>query len=299
MDYTDLYLHRSYRDDTEGSAYAPPANNAPQLKALGQHIDALVGGTLSAQEFTRRLEALEQKVDGFSEKLMNLTRLLKLSQGLQEEREAEYRRESEELRARLERQEAHYTQLVREVGSIQTSMQATVSASVKQMTEDNVQRLEMLRRDMLATLREHAKSVDVEATAETERTTRRLTALEEGQQKVQEVFVAEQEAMRTWVKRNMHKLKQQMDGVAGDISAVRDTHDSLSVRVETIDCKAQAEYKKLRLLLQQKVRHAESLAALVDKELKSVKDVAEKHEILRSPQLTSTINALMFPSPQP
>lgn len=273
IDFADLYLHHSHLPKQ-------PVEKAVGMGGVGrgQPIHELVGGTLSAQAYTERLETLEQRVGSFEEKLMNLTRLIKLSQGLQAEKEAEMRADNEELRSRLQRQEHITAQLMRELANVKEQCELKASHDSVSALEKNLQ-------------------ATSEAASEV---ASRLSRAEEEQRDTTRALAAELDETKVWARRNLQRLKEHVDAVNGGLEEVRGGHSDLASRMAKMDCKAELEYKKLRLLLQQKATEADAMAALIEKELWNVRQVAQRHEVLASPEVTSlspaVIDALKFRS---
>lgn len=273
MDLADLYLQHNHF--AVGRKPAPTAAAGAPTMAVGQAIHELVGGTLSAQEYTDRLEALEQRVGSFEEKLMNLTRLIKLSQGLQAEKEVELQKDNDELRARIQRQEHLTAQLMREVGAVKQQSESKALA------------------DAVATLDKSAKA----AAEAAQDAARRLDRLEHEQRDTGRSLAAGLDETRVWARRNLQRLKEHVDALSSGVEEVRGGHGELSSRVESLDCRAEAEYKKLRVLLHQKATEADTMAALIEKELVNVRQVAQRHEVLATPEANPPpvdVDALKF-----
>lgn len=269
----------------------PPTGHgsvAPMTSALGQELDRLVSGTLAAQDYRDRLEALTVAVRATDEKVLNLTRLVKLSQSIQEEKEAELRQQNDELRARLKRQEQLTTQLQRQL----EDMQATTAGA--QAAQHATQRLETRFTTSVAQQEERWTAVrqqlaDFEArvqrldAAATQRVEERVAQLEE---RVQYVAQTSLEATNQWAKRNFVRFKERVDSLRTDVEDIRGGQQELATAIRSTSCRAEAEYKKVLLILQQKTKEADALTELVEKELQHLQKVAAQHQILASKDIT-------------
>lgn len=259
MDFADVYMQHSHQYKAgAGHAAAPPHPT----------VHELVGGTLAAQAYADRLAALEGRVGTFEEKLINLTRLIKLSQGLQAEREAELRRDNEELRARVARQEHATATLARELAAARDACGGRPLGEALRALGDESQ---------LAARTAEAAAERAEA-AEHEH-----THLEQ-----------ELDETKVWTRRNLQRLKEHVDVLNSGLGDVRGTHGDLSTRLERMDCRAELEYKKLRVVLQQKATEADAMAALLEKEFKNVRRVAQRHEVLGTAEVNPTLDTLKF-----
>ncbi|CCW67332.1 unnamed protein product [Phytomonas sp. Hart1] len=293
MDYTDLYLWRNKANlpqrDSMGMPQEkmgdPTLSSTSNLKGIALSIDHLVGGTLSAQEYTEKLEALDQRVSGFDEKIMNLIRLMKLSQGLTEEKNMELRQENRELRERVERQEHAMNQMFRELADLKTTMSSSLKEEIERVQNGTEVQISMQVERALE------KVVFISQELDTVRNGacnlgERLEEVRNAQNKSLETWIAELETTKTWARRNFQRLKQHVDQICSEVSVIKGEHDELSSRIQEVSCKADIECKKLQLILRQKSSEAEALESLVNKELRNVRLVARKHEILRSSDLT-------------
>lgn len=283
MDYSGLYA------SAQPPATQQRATAAPATSALGQELDRLVSGTLAAQDYRDRVEALTHAVRATDEKVLNLTRLVKLSQSIQEEKEAELRQQNEELRARLKRQEQVTAQLQRQLEEVQAMVKAQTTQHVVQrieahMTANTEQQEERWTavQARLAELDRRARSSDTSAT---QRLEERLAELDE---RVQRVAQSSMEATNQWAKRNFVRFKERVDSLRADVDDVRGGQQELASLLQSVNCRAEAEYKKVLLLLQRKTKEADALTELVEKELQHLQKVAVQHEILASKDITPT-----------
>lgn len=262
---------------------------APVSSALGQELDRLVSGTLAAQDYRDRLEALTHAVRATDEKVLNLTRLVKLSQSIQEEKEAELRQQNEELRTRLKRQEQLTAQLQRQLEEVQATVRAQSSQQVVQRIEAHVKAAEEQHEERWTAVQERLAELDRRVrhsdTSVTQRLEERLTELDV---RVQRVAQSSMEATNQWAKRNFVRFKERVDSLRADVDDVRGGQQELASLLQSANCRAEAEYKKVLLLLQRKTKEADALTDLVEKELQHLQKVAVQHQILASKDITPT-----------
>lgn len=316
MDYTEIYLQRRPTEQ----AVAPAAGNASTLalhRTLNERVDQVVGGTLSAQEYRDQLDTLAGRVDVFEEKMYNMTRLLKLSQGLQDEREAELRQQNEELRTRLQRQETHTAQLQRELVSLREAMAAAIQHAVTEAEGRLAQQYRAAAEEQRATAvaletkldaqqhqqeeRSHAVEAEV---AELSRTVANdaasaaelETTVQEHTKRL-EALSTELESGKQRARRAAQRQKEQLDELTAGLQELCQAHGELLARVDQVDCAAASEYQKVRVLLQQKCDEANALAAVLEKELLHVNHVAQQHDILRAAETPSLLERLKFCPP--
>jgi chromosome segregation ATPase len=288
MDYAGVYASSSSAaqcDQPSGGR----SGAAPLTSTLGQELNRLVSGTLAAQEYRDRLEALTHAVRATDEKVLNLTRLVKLSQSIQEEKEAELRQQNGELRARVKRQEQLTLQLQRQLEEVQAVVSAQATQQVTQRVEARLaasaaqheERWASMRRE-LAALEVRLQRVDATSTQHFDE---RLAQLEE---RVQRVAQTSMEATNEWAKRNFVRFKERVDSLRADVDDIRGGQQELASTIQNANCRAEAEYKKVLLLLQRKTKEADALTELVEKELQHLQKVAAQHQILASKDITPT-----------
>ncbi|CCW59689.1 unnamed protein product [Phytomonas sp. EM1] len=293
MDYTDLYLWRNKANLLQREGMNTPQqkmgdpipSSTLNLKGVARSIDQFVGGTLSSQEYTEKLEALEQRVSGFDEKIVNLIQLMKLSQKLTEEKNAELRQENQELRERMERQEHAINQVLHELTVLNNTMSSSLKEAIERVqssTETQISTHVERALEKVAFLTQELDVVRTGATSLEER----LDEVSNAQSKSLETWTVELDTIKAWAKRNFQRLKQHMDQICSETSVIKGEHEELSARIQEVSCKADIECKRLQLILRQKSNEAEALESLVNKELRNVRIVARKHEILRSSDLT-------------
>ncbi|RHW73830.1 hypothetical protein DPX39_030043700 [Trypanosoma brucei equiperdum] len=102
MDYTDIYLRPRKK---ESASPQEPLRSAQVDSAAESRVEWMLKGAFSVQQLLDRVEELSARVCMFDEKMVNLTKLVKLAQGIQEEKEADIRFQQQELLSRLKRLE--------------------------------------------------------------------------------------------------------------------------------------------------------------------------------------------------
>ncbi|CBZ23845.1 conserved hypothetical protein [Leishmania mexicana MHOM/GT/2001/U1103] len=297
MEYADAYVGGGgrLRPGAQGSTTATGATRlyheqrtaAPVTSALGQELDRLVGGTLAAQEYRDRLEALTRSVQASDEKVLNLTRLVKLSQSIQEEKEADLRRQNDELRARLKRQEQLTAQLQRQLEGMQGAVDAQALHHVVEGLEGQMSACRGKQEEQWVAVQQRIGELEERlqraSTCTAERCEQRLMQLDE---RLQQVTQSTADATNQWAKRNFVRFKEQVDSLRADLDDVRGGQKELKSTVQSASCRAEVEYKKVLLLLQQKTKEADALTSLVEKELQHLQKVAHRHQILASKDIT-------------
>ncbi|CAG9577924.1 conserved hypothetical protein [Leishmania major strain Friedlin] len=297
MEYADAYVGGGgrLRPGAQGSTTATGASRpyleqrtvAPVTSALGQELDRLVGGTLAAQEYRDRLEALTRSVQASDEKVLNLTRLVKLSQSIQEEKEADLRRQNDELRARLKRQEQLTAQLQRQLEGMQGAVDAQALHHVVERLEGQMSACRGKQEEQWVAVQQRIGELEDRlqraSTCTAERCEERLMQLDE---RLQQVTQSTADATNQWAKRNFVRFKEQVDSLRADLDDVRGGQKELKSTVQSASCRAEIEYKKVLLLLQQKTKEADALTSLVEKELQHLQKVAHRHQILASKDIT-------------
>lgn len=304
MDYSDVYGGGRQQAGAPGpSASAAAAGSsrlyadarmaaAPLTSGLGQELDRLVGGTLAAQEYRDRLEALTHSVQASDEKVLNLTRLVKLSQGIQEEKEADLRRQNEELRARLKRQEQVTGQLQRQLEAMQAVVDAQTAqpAAAVARLEEQLAAYRVQQEERWGTtqqrLADHEARCQHASARATEVCEQRLAQMDG---RLQHVTQSTVEATNQWAKRNFVRFKDRVDALRADLEDVRGGQQELQSTVQSASCRAEVEYKKVLAILQQKTTEADALTSLVEKELQHLQKVARRHQILASKKITPAI----------
>ncbi|GET90476.1 hypothetical protein, conserved [Leishmania tarentolae] len=297
MEYVDAYVGEGgrLRPGAQGSTTATGTSRpyleqhtvAPATSALGQELDRLVGGTLAAQEYRDRLEALTRNIQASDEKVLNLTRLVKLSQSIQEEKEADLRRQNDELRTRLKRQEQLTAQLQRQLEGMQGAVDAEALHRVVERLEGQLSACKGKQEERWMVFQQRLEEVDERVQQASTRTAEhcehRLRQLEE---RLQQATKSTADATSQWAKRNFVRFKEQVESLRADLDAVRGGQKELKSTVQSASCRAEVEYKKVLLLLQQKTKEADALTSLVEKELQHLQKVAHRHQILASKDIT-------------
>ncbi|ORC90255.1 uncharacterized protein TM35_000093050 [Trypanosoma theileri] len=143
MDYTDIYLRQRRKD---ASSVQTPSRPVEVENATDQRVECMLRGAFSVQQLVDRIEGLSVRVDAFDEKMVNLTKLVKLAQGLQEEKEGDLRRQQQELRARLKRQEQITTRLQEELDSLREKFSSGMRDTVNEIRQESVNDLTNFRK---------------------------------------------------------------------------------------------------------------------------------------------------------
>lgn len=112
--FVDMYLRKKKGYSNTPATPVPvssdenrPADYSANATAatIDRQVDRVVRGSFSVQQFVDRTDALSLQVETFEDKIVNLTKLVKLSQALQDEKESDLRKQNHELKSRLKRQE--------------------------------------------------------------------------------------------------------------------------------------------------------------------------------------------------
>ncbi|KAL7710900.1 hypothetical protein N2W54_003766 [Lotmaria passim] len=284
-------MYASQRPMTQGSVPATEHVNvsAPIASALGQELDRLVSGTLTAQDYRDRLEALTHAVRATDEKVLNLTRLVKLSQSIQEEKETELRRQNDELQARLKRQEQLTTQLQRQLEEVQAAVSAQATQQVTQRMEARMAASATQQEERWASVRQQLTELEERLRRTDAATTRRFEErFSQLDEHVRHAAQTGTEATNQWAKRNFVRFKERVDSLRADVEDIRGGQQELASAMQSANCRAETEYKKVLVILQQKTKEADALTELVDKELQHLQKVAVQHQILASKDITPT-----------
>ncbi|KAH9599084.1 hypothetical protein LSM04_006860 [Trypanosoma melophagium] len=143
MDYTDIYLRQRRKDP---SSVQTPSQPVEVDNATDQRVECMLKGAFSVQQLVDRIEGLSIRVDAFDEKMVNLTKLVKLAQGLQEEKEGDLRRQQQELRARLKRQEQITTRLQEELDGLKEKLSSGMRDTANELRQEGVNDMTRLRK---------------------------------------------------------------------------------------------------------------------------------------------------------
>lgn len=161
--YVEMYL-RKKKGYTGGSSYHQPAgegsrSNVPaadMTTTVDHQVERVVRGSYSVQQFVDRTDALSLQVETFDDKIVNLTKLVKLSQALQDEKEGELRKQNHELKARLKRQEQITAKLASDFESFKShQVSALIRDGVTSATTPIVDELQAFARASQEGLLEH------------------------------------------------------------------------------------------------------------------------------------------------
>jgi predicted HTH domain antitoxin len=154
--YVETYL-RKKKGYTGGSIPTPVAAGAggrvnadmsgqQYVGNVDQQVDRVVRGSFSVQQFVDRTDALALQVETFEDKIINLTKLVKLSQALQDEKEAELRKQNHELKARLKRQEQITAKLSSDFDTFKSQVTVMIREVVTSTTNPIVEELQAFAR---------------------------------------------------------------------------------------------------------------------------------------------------------
>ena len=140
--YVDMYLRK--KKGMTSSSEAPLPQESFSGTAIDRQVERIVRGTYNVQQFVDRTDTLAHQVDTFEDKILNLTKLVKLSQSLQDEKESDLRKQNHELRARLKRQEQISVKLSEDLEAIRSTMHAAIRDAVQSATTPILQDLSSL-----------------------------------------------------------------------------------------------------------------------------------------------------------
>lgn len=282
--YADLYEGRRSEGESQASRAVPTS-------ALGRQLDKLVGGTLAAQEYRDRLDALTHNVQASDEKVLNLTRLVKLLQGIQEEKEVELRRQNDELRARLTRQEQLTEQLQQQIEALRSSAIVNIEQHIDERVEAYATVNTSQQQKQWVALQQRLEQMDSKLSSSNQKSEelfrQRLAEVEEKLLRGSKLDV---DATSQWAKRNLVKLKNHVDTLRDDLDDIRGGQEELKVALQQANCRAEEEYKKVLVILQQKTVEADALTTLVEKELRHVHKVVQQHKILGTKDIAPVLN---------
>lgn len=140
--YIDHYLRRKQQQHVLASSGigAPHGTAHPAAggydAATGAHNAAAAAadrahrGTADVQLFVNRTDAMHHQLSTFEDKVLNLTKLVKLSQALAEEKETELRRENHDLRARIKKQDHVVARLAGDLQELHARLPGIVAEAV-------------------------------------------------------------------------------------------------------------------------------------------------------------------------
>eukprot|EP00758_Cryptobia_borreli_P000540 Tbor_TRINITY_DN1193_c0_g1::TRINITY_DN1193_c0_g1_i1::g.15575::m.15575 len=325
--YVDMYLrkkrnilqednqrHGSEMTHSTGSmpnttAAPVPASHVPQKQHHGtfvvspgtngtvdKQVDTVLRSTYGVQQFVDRTDSLAIKVDNFEDKIINLTRLLKLSQTLQDEKETDLRKQNHELKSRLKRQEQLTYRLEKEIDSIKSRMHKTaavedevrnLSVSLKELrssrdhgllsrveaTEQRCSGIDDALREFMSAYKDSARSIASQH-AEVAHT---LKDVAESHETTRQTLMTELQGIKEWATRNLTRLKKHVDMLHSDLTALQESHVETSTQLMKVQNQTENEHEKLLALLQQKSREANLLTDIVDKEIQSINTITQQH----------------------
>lgn len=159
--YVDMYLRKkrgltgptSYQsnfsndnNNNNGSSFDPVQTTSHDVQSHIHHNNPInssgsvapshmvVRGAFNVQQFVDRIDTLAVQVETFEDKLINLTKLVKLSQALQDEKETDLRKQNHELKSRLKRQEQQTAKLTSEVEQLRSQFASLVREQITNAT---------------------------------------------------------------------------------------------------------------------------------------------------------------------
>ncbi|KEG11302.1 hypothetical protein DQ04_02751000 [Trypanosoma grayi] len=285
MDYTDIYLRQRRRDETTAR---PPTRPVEMENVPEQRVEHMLQGAFSVQQLVNQIEELSSRVDAFDEKMVNLTKLVKLAQGLQEEKETDLRRQQQELRSRLKRQEQVMSRLQEEVdtlkGKVPTSIREAMTEFRQEVVNDMTQmrkqseeqlrdmkidferRLDSVRRGLEQSVQTTQKEASTMATSHSEAQTalrERLCLIEKTLQALEASTVNEYsrliplETNIQHMSESLLSLQEKADGTATAVSALREERErSQGVMMDEMESTRQWATRNLQRVKQ----HVEALS---------------------------------------
>ncbi len=147
--YVDMYLRK--KKGLTNAAEIPMPQESLSGTAIDRQVERIVRGTYNVQQFVDRTDTIAHQVDTFEDKILNLTKLVKLSQSLQDEKEADLRKQNHELRTRLKRQEQVSIKLAQDLEDLKGSMAATIREAVLSATQPIIQDVSSLTKALQET----------------------------------------------------------------------------------------------------------------------------------------------------
>ena len=256
------------------------------VHVVDRQVDAVLRSAAGVQRFVDRADDLSEQVDTFEDKLSNLAKLVKVSQAVSDEKEADLRQQNSELRARLKRQENVTLRLEREVEALRAAQQrqeaaagGTIVAAVTQRidgVEGRLEAFESALAELVATFKDSCRQAEAQqrdlsgvATA--------LKELAEAHEGARAGLAADLLGVKEWAARNLTRLKKHVDLTTADLGALRESHVESSAQLQRVQARADSEHERLLALLQQKSREANLLTDIVDKEIQSIHAMTQQH----------------------
>lgn len=230
-------------------------------------------------------------LEELNDKIVNLTRLLDLSQTMQEERYGELRRENDDLRRRvasLEKLNGEWVKkwalVIQQLEEQEKKWMQFTAKSLQQWEEkampewearwhhkvaeteakEAARRWEAMKEGLDHQLQSHMK-----ATAEV------LDAQKAGVTASSESAVKEIDATRVWARRNMERLKHRLRHLEHDV-AVFTQQTAAEQQQHQQPCGAEKKCRQLKAMLLKKTGEVEMMTQAMDKELSHVRLLAEE-----------------------
>ena len=129
----------------------------------------------------------------------------------------------------------------------------------------------------------HSRSGRAFTTAKMEETTASVQELVTLHEQTRTALSSEMEGTKQWAARNMQRLKKHLDVINSELLALKETSTNVVSQVDRLRSATTDEREKLHLLLQQKTKEADVLTKMVDSEIASIHQLAEKHTTAAPP----------------
>ena len=107
--------------------------------SIDGNVDRVLKGTNHVQQFVDQTHSLTVQVETFEDKMSNLTKLVKLSQTLQDEKETEFRKQNHDLKSRLKRQEQISLKLQKDLDDVRSTVPILIRDAIAASTTPIVQ----------------------------------------------------------------------------------------------------------------------------------------------------------------
>lgn len=308
--YVDMYLRKKkveagVADGVFSGTFQAASNGSMgNDTVVDRQVHSVLRSTGGVQQFVNRTEVLSAQVAAGDEKLQSLSKLVKLTQTLQDEKESELRKQNHELKARLKRQEQHTQRLERELEGMRASLMGHVSkstVSIEQFealavtvdelraaakrneslssrldnTDHRCQNVDAALSDFMRAYKDNVHST----TSQYSELASMVKELAETQESTRSVLTSEIQTMKEWATRNLTRLKKHVELINSDLTALQESHVETSTKLEKVRMQAENEQEKLLALLQQKSREATLLTEIVDKEIQSIHSITQQHRV--------------------
>ena len=284
---------------------------------VDRQVNSVLRSTGGVQQFVNRTEVLSAQVAAGEEKLQSLSKLVRLTQTLQDEKESELRKQHHELKSRLKRQEQHTQRLERELESMRALLtsyvnkngvsaeqheslatavdelrasskrQETYVASRLDNTDHRCQNVDSALSEFMRAYKDNVHSTSSQY-AELASMVKELAETQEG---TRSSLTSEIQTMKEWATRNLTRLKKHVELISSDLTALQDSHVETTTKLEKVRQQAENEQEKLLALLQQKSREATLLTEIVDKEIQSIHSITQQHRVGLGNKLATSSSA--------